>query len=78
MYGDLTLHGVTKPLILKAHFAGAGVNPIDTKLRAKPVYYPNKLPAILGCDGAGIVEKTGSAVTRFTIVLKNLSSHRLR
>ena len=35
------------------------------KLRAKPIYYPDKLPAILGCDGAGIVEKIGSAVTRF-------------
>ncbi len=27
--GDLTLHGVTKPVTLKAHFIGAGVNPID-------------------------------------------------
>ncbi len=42
-----------------------GVNPLDAKLRAKPFYYPDKLPAILGCDGAGIVEKIGSAVTRF-------------
>ena len=41
------------------------MNPIDTKLRAKLIYYPDKLPAILGCDGAGIVERTGSAVTRF-------------
>ncbi len=27
--GDLTLHGVTKPITLKARFVGAGVNPID-------------------------------------------------
>jgi polyisoprenoid-binding protein YceI len=27
--GDLTLHGVTKPVVLHAHFIGAGVNPID-------------------------------------------------
>ncbi len=26
--GNLTLHGVTKPLVLVAHFVGAGVNPI--------------------------------------------------
>lgn len=66
----LTLQNIDKPELpsphhLRVKLAAAGVNPIDTKLRAKPVYYPDKLPAILGCDGAGIVEKTGSAVTRF-------------
>ena len=47
--------------------AAAGVNPLDTKLRAKPAYYPDKLPAILGCDGAGMVEKIGTAVSRFKV-----------
>ena len=27
--GNLTLHGVTQPVVLHAHFIGAGVNPID-------------------------------------------------
>jgi polyisoprenoid-binding protein YceI len=27
--GNLTLHGVTKPVVLHAHFIGAGVNPLD-------------------------------------------------
>jgi polyisoprenoid-binding protein YceI len=27
--GNFTLHGVTKPLVLQAHFLHAGVNPID-------------------------------------------------
>ena len=27
--GNLTLHGVTRPVILKARFVGAGVNPLD-------------------------------------------------
>jgi polyisoprenoid-binding protein YceI len=27
--GNLTLHGVTKPVVLHAHFMGAGINPID-------------------------------------------------
>lgn len=66
----LTLQNIDKPELptpnhLRIKLAAAGVNPLDTKLRAKPVYYPDKLPAILGCDGAGIIEKTGSAVTRF-------------
>jgi len=27
--GNLTLHGVTRPVVLHAHLVGAGVNPID-------------------------------------------------
>lgn len=29
--GNLTLHGVTKPVTLAVHFVGAGVNPLDKK-----------------------------------------------
>ncbi len=66
----LQLQDVPKPeLPTERHvlvkLAAAGVNPIDTKLRTKPLYFPDKLPAILGCDGAGIVEAIGSAVVRF-------------
>ncbi|MBW4617717.1 MAG: zinc-dependent alcohol dehydrogenase family protein [Desmonostoc vinosum HA7617-LM4] len=43
----------------------AGVNPIDTKLRQRGTFYPEALPAILGCDGAGIVEAVGAGVERF-------------
>ena len=64
---DIPISGLPSPHHLLVKLAAAGVNPIDTKLRAKPVYYPGKLPAILGCDGAGIVEETGSAVTRFKV-----------
>lgn len=66
----LAMFNIEKPELpsphhLRVKLTAAGVNPIDTKLRAKPIYYPDKLPAILGCDGAGIVERAGSAVTRF-------------
>src|SRR5574340_540652 len=66
----LAMFNIEKPELPSPHhlrikLTAAGVNPIDTKLRAKPVYYPDKLPAILGCDGAGVVERAGSAVTRF-------------
>jgi len=43
----------------------AGVNPVDTKIRAKPTAYPAPLPPVLGCDGAGIVQAVGQAVTGF-------------
>ncbi len=53
------------PHHLRVKLAAAGVNPVDTKLRAKPAYHPDKLPAILGCDGAGVVDAVGGKVTRF-------------
>ncbi len=70
--GVLQLHKIAKPELPSPHhvrvkLVAAGINPLDTKLRAKPVYHPDKLPAILGCDGAGIIEKTGRKVTRFKI-----------
>lgn len=43
----------------------AGVNPIDTKVRTRGVFLPDGLPAVLGCDGAGVVEAVGEEVTRF-------------
>ncbi len=45
----------------------AGVNPIDTKLRTRGTFYPEKMPAILGCDGAGIVEAVGKNVENFQV-----------
>lgn len=50
---------------VRVRLAAAGVNPLDAKLNAKPAYHPDKLPAILGCDGAGTIEATGTEVTRF-------------
>src|SRR3989338_2978133 len=66
----LALFTIDKPELSSPHhmrvkLTAAGVNPFDTKLRAKPIYFSGKLPMILGCDGAGIVERVGSAVTRF-------------
>jgi NADPH2:quinone reductase len=45
----------------------AGLNPVDYKLRRRGGFYPNRLPLILGCDGAGVVEAVGPEVTKFKI-----------
>ncbi|NET55697.1 MAG: zinc-dependent alcohol dehydrogenase family protein [Symploca sp. SIO2E6] len=45
----------------------AGVNPIDTKLRRRGNLYPDQMPAILGCDGAGVVEAIGTGVQEFRV-----------
>ena len=45
----------------------AGVNRIDTKLRTRGTFYPDKMPTILGCDGAGILEAIGKNVQKFQV-----------
>jgi len=50
---------------MKVRLRAAGVNPIDTKIRARGLFAHDGLPAILGCDGAGVVEDVGIAVGNF-------------
>jgi len=45
----------------------AGVNPVDTKLRAGGMMFDDAYPAILGCDGAGFVEKVGADVEHLQV-----------
>ncbi|CEJ43249.1 zinc-dependent alcohol dehydrogenase family protein [Umezakia ovalisporum] len=52
---------------LLIRLAAAGVNPIDTKLRQRGTFYPDQMPAILGCDGAGVVEAVGAGVKEFRL-----------
>jgi NADPH2:quinone reductase len=68
----LQLREVSKPQIktdteILVKLKAAGVNPIDTKLRSRGSFYPEKMPAILGCDGAGVIEAVGAGVTRFKV-----------
>jgi len=50
---------------MRVRLYAAGINPVDTKLRRSGTYFPADMPAIPGCDGAGVVEAIGNAVTRF-------------
>lgn len=59
---DPDLYGPSDVLV---RVRAAGVNPVDTKVRRAHMYYPGSFPAILGCDGAGVVERVGPSVTRF-------------
>ncbi len=58
---------IESPTQIKVRLKAAGVNPIDTKLRTRGVFYPDALPAVLGCDGAGTVVACGDKVTRFNV-----------
>ncbi|MBU1690301.1 MAG: zinc-dependent alcohol dehydrogenase family protein [Gammaproteobacteria bacterium] len=63
--GEIPLPELPSPSHLRVRLHAAGVNPIDTKLRKNGTYFPDNLPTVLGCDGAGVVESVGLAVTRF-------------
>lgn len=58
---------ISQPNQVLIALKAAGVNPIDTKIRKRGTFYPEQMPAILGCDGAGIVEAVGSEVRDFRI-----------
>ncbi|QNI33857.1 zinc-dependent alcohol dehydrogenase family protein [Alloacidobacterium dinghuense] len=48
--------------------SASGVNPLDTKIRAgKAAHAQQPLPAVLGLDMAGTVEKLGQDVTAFAV-----------
>ena len=62
---ELPVPGLRTPTDLLVRMHAAGINPVDTKIRAKGPLLPDALTAVLGCDAAGIVEAVGDAVTRF-------------
>lgn len=45
----------------------AGINPIDTKLRKRGTFFPDQMPTVLGCDGAGIVEAIAPGAQSFQV-----------
>ena len=66
----LVAHSIDRPEISRPdqvliQLKAASVNPIDTKIRSNLEHFPVQNPAILGCDGAGIVSGIGSEVTQF-------------
>jgi NADPH2:quinone reductase len=55
---------ITSPTEVLVKLKAAGINPVDSKLR-RGLYPVDHLPAVLGCDGAGVVDEVGQEVTRF-------------
>lgn len=62
---DIPAPTISDPKQVLVAIHAAGVNPLDTKVRKLDMFYPDRLPAVLGCDAAGVVQAVGSAVTRF-------------
>jgi NADPH2:quinone reductase len=58
---------ITEATQIKVKLEAAGVNPVDTKIRRNGVFYENALPAVLGCDGAGVIVETGPQANQFKV-----------
>jgi len=58
---------ITQPHEVLVRLKAAGVNPIDTKIRSRGTFFPDEMPTILGCDGAGVVEAIGENVANFQV-----------
>lgn len=63
---DIPVPDLKRDTELLIRLRAAGVNPLDAKLRARGTYYPDRLPCILGCDGAGEVVQIGNGVSRYS------------
>jgi NADPH2:quinone reductase len=63
--GDFPLPGKCGKNQVLVRIKAIGINPIDCKIRTTPERFPVTFPVIPGCDGAGIVETTGSQVKNF-------------
>jgi NADPH:quinone reductase len=65
VYKDAPDPAIGGPTQVLVRVKAAGVNPVDAKQRGRGTWFPGALPAILGIDGAGVVEKVGSGVRSF-------------
>lgn len=64
---DIDEPAITAPDQIKVSLHAAGINPIDTKVRSRGVFFENALPAVLGCDGAGLVTEIGEEVKHLKV-----------
>jgi NADPH2:quinone reductase len=63
--GERAIPALSSPTQLLVHLKAAGINPVDAKIRSRGAFVPDGLPAVLGCDGAGVVDTIGESVSRF-------------
>lgn len=66
-YREITEPQIQSPTQVKVAIQAAGINPIDTKIRRRGLFFDDALPAVLGCDGAGLVMEVGKQVKAFQV-----------
>lgn len=65
-YGELPEPAISDQQVL-IRVEAAALNPIDTYIRNGDIKFPLPLPWIPGCDFCGVVQQSGSGVTRFAV-----------
>ncbi|NOT10682.1 MAG: zinc-dependent alcohol dehydrogenase family protein [Methylococcaceae bacterium] len=66
-FQDIAEPEISQPTHIKIKLHAAGINPVDSKIRRNGVFHDRPLPAVLGCDGAGVVVETGAEVSQFKV-----------
>jgi NADPH2:quinone reductase len=64
---DIPTPAIDSPHQVLVRLKAAGINPLDIKIRENKNAFPVQPQAILGCDGAGVIEAIGTNVSDFTI-----------
>jgi len=65
---DCEQPSLQRPSQVLVRLQAAAINPIDTKIRQSPERFPvHQSQAILGCDGAGVIEQVGPEVSAFKV-----------
>jgi len=62
---DIPEPEIDAPGQIKVQLGAAGINPIDTKIRSRGLFFESAGPAVLGCDGAGLVTQVAEDVSQF-------------
>ncbi len=66
-YVDLPEPVLENPQQVKVRLHAAGINPVDTKLRSRGTLMHTGSPAVLGCDGSGVIVECGAQVSHWKV-----------
>ena len=64
---DMPIPEIESETQVLVQLKASGINPLDIKIRQNKQAFPVQSTAILGCDGAGIVQATGSDVANYQV-----------
>ena len=64
-YCDVVKPSIQHKTEILVKIKAAGLNPVDAKQRGRGTWAPSELPQILGIEGSGIIEETGTGVKKF-------------
>jgi len=64
---DMPIPEIESETQVLVQLKASGINPLDIKIRQNKQAFPVQSTAILGCDGAGVIQATGSDVANYQV-----------